>query len=88
VLRCARWLFALSQVQMVCCIDLRYFVPQPCDALLDGLLHEDRLAEVASSRRPLLVGLPRTFRMHHPVCQTFLAHHDGLEAIPRASKGS
>jgi hypothetical protein len=27
---------------------LRYFLPQLCDAFLDGLLHADRLAEQAS----------------------------------------
>ena len=45
VIRCAGWLFAVSQVLAVRFPDLRNFFPQLCDALLDGPWQGDRLAE-------------------------------------------
>jgi hypothetical protein len=38
-------------VQPVCLTNLRYFFSQPYDALFDGRLHEDRLAERVPSLR-------------------------------------
>ena len=44
--RCARYLlFAAMQVQAARFTDLRYFVPQSCDAFFKGVLHDDRLTE-------------------------------------------
>jgi len=42
---CSGYLFPALQVQAVRFTNLRYFFSQLCDALFDGLLHEDRLAE-------------------------------------------
>jgi Protein of unknown function (DUF5818) len=44
---CSGYLLAALQVQAVRFTDLRYFFSQLSDALFDGLLHEDRLAEHA-----------------------------------------
>ena len=45
MIRRTKHLLATLEVQAARFADLCYFVPQLCDALFDGLLHEDRLAE-------------------------------------------
>jgi hypothetical protein len=42
---CSGPLFSDLQVEAVRFTNFRYFLSQLCDALFDGLLHEDRLAE-------------------------------------------
>jgi hypothetical protein len=52
VIRCCTGnLFAALHVEPVGFPDLRYFFSHLCDALFDGLLHEDRLAEHPDKNR-------------------------------------
>jgi len=55
LLRCAGYLFAALQVQAVRFPNFRYFFSQFSDALFDGPLHEDRLAEHAVPERNIAI---------------------------------
>jgi hypothetical protein len=48
---CSGIFFATMQVLVVCFPNLRYFFPQLGDALFEGLLHGDRLAEDMIAQR-------------------------------------